>query len=189
MKRGSVLGLIALAAGTIVAGTHTGDATIATATLAANAQKGAYKVICSKAPTGSGTNNAVFSVLAPDGSRLLDATQNVAYTGGHLAFTISNRTSVDSIVGDSFTINVIDGSGLAVLVDKTHVDGSNIADSVLTDDVDTGALGATDNISYTAYVQGHFNRQALIFGGTDTAADHEARLRAVGIVLKDNIAY
>jgi len=289
IKRGSVLGLIALAVGTIVVGDNTGDATIAPATLATNAQLGNYKVICNKAPNkplavgaitpsatntgdaaiatavlatnaqlgtykincittvsqagaddavfsvfapdgsrladatqgveyagghleftisdatavdsvvgdtyiiavavGASANDAVFSVFAPDGRRLVDAIQHVAYAGGHVVFTISNATAVDSIVGDSYTIPVIAGSGLAVLVNSVNKDGSNLADSVLSDDVDTGAAGATTNITYAAYIQGHFNRKALIFGGADTAAVHEDRLRDVGIVLKDNIAY
>ena len=190
VKRGSVLGLTNLAVGTIVkTATNTGDPVIATAALAINAQKGAYEAICNKAASAGGANNAVFSVFAPDGSRLADATQNVAYTGGHLTFTIPIVTAVDSIVGDSFTINVIAGSGLAVIVNKANVDGSNLADCILSDDVDTGAADATVDVTYAAYTQGHFNRKALIFGGADTAADHEARLRDVGIVLKDNIAY
>jgi len=190
VKRGSVLGLITLAVGTIVTTeTNTGDPIIATVTLAANAQKGAYKVICNKAPTAGGANNAVFSVFAPDGSRLADTVQNVAFAGGHLAFKVAVVTAVDSIVGDSFTINVIAGSGLAVLVNKTSVDGSNLADSILSDDVDTGAVGETANIPYAAYTSGHFNRNALIFGTANTAADHEDRLRDLGIILKDNIAY
>ena len=190
VKRGSVLGLITFAIGTIVPTVgNTGDAAIATATLAANVQKGAYKVVCNKAPSGGGANNAVFSVFAPDGSRLADATQNVAYAGGHLGFKVTVATAVDSIVGDSFTINVIAGSGLAVIVNKANVDGSNVADSILSDDVDTGAPDATTDITYVAYSAGYFNRKALIFGGSDTAADHEDKLRDVGIVLKDNITY
>jgi len=189
VKRGSVLGLITLAVGTIVAGDNTGDPTIATATLAANAQKGAYKVICNKAPTAGGANDAMFSVFAPDGSRLADAVQDVAYAGGHLAFKVAVVTAVDSVVGDSYTISVIASSGLAVLVNKANFDGSNLADCVLSDDVDTGAVGSTTDITYTAYSAGHFNRAALIFAATNTAADHEDRLRDVGIVLKDNIAY
>lgn len=190
VKRGSVLGLIALAVGTIIkTEANTGDPVIASATLVANAQKGAYKVICNKAPSGGGANNAVYSVFAPDGSRLADATQNVNYAGGHLVFKVPVVTAVDSIIGDSFTINVIAGSGLAVLVNKTAVDGSNLADSILSDDVDTGAVGTTTDVTYAAYVSGHFNRNALIFGTANTAADHEERLRDLGIILKDNIAY
>jgi len=190
VKRGSVLGLITLAVGTIVKTVaNTGDPVIATATLAANAQKGAYRVTCITAPTAGGANNAVFSVFAPDGPRLADVVQNVNYAGGHLVFKVPVVTAVDSIVGDSFTINVIAGSGLAVIVDKTAVDGSSLADSILSDDVDTGAVGTTDDIPYAAYTSGHFNRNALTFAAGNTAADHEDRLRDVGIVLKDNIAY
>lgn len=57
------------------------------------------------------------------------------------------------------------------------------ADAILTDDVDTGGLGAPV-VTTTAYVSGVFNRSALIFGGEDTAEDHEETLRTKGIYLK-----
>lgn len=82
-------------------------------------------------------------------------------------------------------LGIITASGLAVKVDSTKSDGSQTADCILTDDIDTtGASLAT-----TAYSAGTFNRKALIFGGTDTATLHETRLRELGIHLRDNISY
>lgn len=81
-------------------------------------------------------------------------------------------------------VGIITASNLAVKVDSSKNDGSQTADSILTDDVDT--TGAT-NVVATAYSSGLFNRRALLFGGTDTAAKHETRLRELGIFLKDNI--
>jgi len=82
-------------------------------------------------------------------------------------------------------LGIITASGLAVKVDSTQTDGSQTANCILTDDVDT-----TDgNVVTTAYSSGTFNRSALVFGGADTAATHETRLRELGIYLKDNIPY
>ncbi|MBE3586562.1 MAG: head decoration protein [Thermoanaerobacter sp.] len=86
-------------------------------------------------------------------------------------------------------LGIITASGLAVPVNSANTDGSQSADCILTDDVDTGDAGATTNVVATAYSSGLFNRKALIFGGTDTAANHETRLRELGIFLKDNIPY
>lgn len=83
-------------------------------------------------------------------------------------------------------LGIITATGLAVKVDKSKADGSEKANCILTDDVDTGSAG---NVVATAYSSGMFNRKALIFGGDDTAADHELRLRELGIFLKDNIPY
>jgi len=74
-------------------------------------------------------------------------------------------------------------TGLAVKVDSTKTGGVESADCILTDDVDTTA-GA---VASTAYSSGLFNRNALIFGGTDTAAKHEKTLRTLGIYLKENL--
>jgi hypothetical protein len=82
-------------------------------------------------------------------------------------------------------LGIITATGLAVPVNSTNTDGSQVADSILADDVDTTG----GNVVAEAYVSGHFNRKALIFGGTDTAANHETRLRELGIFLSDNIPY
>ncbi|WP_217562771.1 head decoration protein [Paenibacillus sp. GbtcB18] len=86
-------------------------------------------------------------------------------------------------------VGVITASGLAVPVNSTATDGSEQADSILTDSIDTGATGATKNVVATAYSSGSFNRKALKFGGTDTADKHETHLRALGIFMKDVLDY
>lgn len=93
------------------------------------------------------------------------------------------------IVKRGTVLGVITDGGLAVPVDSSKTDGSQTAFAILADDVDTGEAGATQNIVAEAYVSGHFNRKALIFGGTDTADKHETRLRELGIFLSDNLAY
>ena len=160
--------------------------TVGAATAADSAVGDTYTITV--APGNVKQNDAVFSVLAPDGSRLDDATQGVEYAGGHLTFTVGAATAADSAVGDTYTITVAPGSGRAVMVDKTKVDGGQIADCVLATEVDTGTTTPAD-VYAEAYSSGHFNRKALIVATGDTAAGHEAELRGKGIFLSDNISY
>lgn len=89
------------------------------------------------------------------------------------------------VVKRGTVLGIVTATGLAVPVDNAQADGSEVADCILVEDVDT-----TDgDIVAEAYRTGHFNRQALIFGGDDTAADHEGTLRKLGIYLSDNISY
>lgn len=74
-------------------------------------------------------------------------------------------------------------SGLAVVVDSGATTGSQNADSILTDDVDT----TLSDVVATAYSSGLFNRNAIFVGGSDTAEKHETQLRKMGIYLKDNL--
>lgn len=82
-------------------------------------------------------------------------------------------------------LGIVTASGKGKKVDSTAADGSEIADCILTDEIDTTA----GDVVTSAYISGEFNRGALIFGGTDDAADHEATLRTKGIFLKDVQAY
>lgn len=75
-------------------------------------------------------------------------------------------------------------SGQYKVVNSANLDGSQDADCILADDVDT-----TESVVAVAYTSGHFNRKALVFGGSDTADTHEARLRELGIFLSDNVSY
>ena len=75
-------------------------------------------------------------------------------------------------------------SGQYVVVNSANTDGSENADCILADDVDTAT-----SVVAVAYTSGHFNRKALVFGGSDTADTHEARLRELGIFLSDNVSY
>jgi hypothetical protein len=86
-------------------------------------------------------------------------------------------------------VAVITASGLAKPVDRSKADGTQIPFGILTDTVDTGSGAALTDYKTTAYVTGLFNSKALIFGGTDTVAHHEAKLRDSGIHLKENLAY
>lgn len=78
-------------------------------------------------------------------------------------------------------IGIITASDKGKLCDSTAADGSEVAKYVLADDVDA----SEGDVVAQCYQSGEFNREALIFGGTDTASDHEDTLRKYGILLKD----
>jgi len=82
-------------------------------------------------------------------------------------------------------IGIITASKKAKKADSTSADGSQSANCILTDDIDT----TSGDVTTSAYSSGLFNRDALVFGGADTAANHEATLRLNGIFLKDVQAY
>lgn len=87
------------------------------------------------------------------------------------------------VVKRGTVLGIITATGLAIPVNSANTDGSETAHSILAEDVDTTG----GNVVAEAYVSGLFNRQALTFGGTDTADVHEGKLRELGIFLKDNI--
>lgn len=53
--------------------------------------------------------------------------------------------------------------------------------AILADDVDASAADAEAMV----FLAGHFNEEALTFGGDDTAADHRDALRDLGIYLSN----
>lgn len=132
------------------------------------------------------SNGGTFSVVGPDGAALANAVVGTPYEGA-INFTINDGVT-DFAVGDIFTIAVSAASGNYVLVNSAILDGRQTPDCILTDETATGGEGATDTVVAVAYSSGLFNRNALVFGGTDEAADHEDRLRELSIILKDNIA-
>jgi hypothetical protein len=82
-------------------------------------------------------------------------------------------------------IGLLTTGGKGKVVDSSKSDGTQTADCILTDDIDTSSA----DVVTSAYISGEFNRSALIFGGTDVVAAHEATLRQKGIFLKDVQAY
>jgi hypothetical protein len=82
-------------------------------------------------------------------------------------------------------LGIATSTSLAYPVDKSKVDGSQVAKFIATDTIDT----TNGNVKTTAYESGLFNSNALIFGGTDVVADHKDKLRELGIFLKENQAY
>lgn len=96
-----------------------------------------------------------------------------------------NVKSGQGVLKRGTVLGIITATDLAVTVNSASADGSQSANCILTDDVDTTAA----NVVTTAYSSGTFNGKALIFGGTDTVTNHHTRLRELGIYLKDNISY
>lgn len=93
------------------------------------------------------------------------------------------------VISRGSVLGIVTTTGLAKLVDSTKTDGTEKANCIATDTIDTGDETATDDVKTTAYTSGLFNKAALTYGGTDTAANHELRLRELGIYLKESISY
>lgn len=73
------------------------------------------------------------------------------------------------------------GMYIVAPVDSTKSDGSQKPFAVLADpEVDAN----NSDVRATGYVGGEFNREALIFGGTDTIVTHELALNNIGIFTK-----
>jgi len=189
LARGTVLGISAVGSITSAAksGGNTGGGSIGSLGISTpNALTGIYKIIC----TAIGTP-AVFSVTNPASTVIGSATAGVAYSNG-IMFTVT-ASGTAFAVGDEFDITVPAGNGLAKIVVAANSDGSQYADCILSDSVDT----TNGSVATEAYVSGSFNRQALIFGSTDTYATvvagdgkyHEQHLRGLGIFLSDKIVY
>lgn len=79
-------------------------------------------------------------------------------------------------------VGLITASKLCVIVDTTNADGSEVPYAILTDDIDT--TGELVDVVTTSYKSGSFQKNNLIFGGTDTSATHKELLRDKNIYLK-----
>lgn len=71
-----------------------------------------------------------------------------------------------------------------VKCDSTANDGSQAGACILAEDIDATSA----DVVCTGYFQGEFNENAVLFGGTDTAATHRAALLAKKIVLRGSVA-
>ncbi|UHA74470.1 head decoration protein [Paenibacillus sp. 481] len=77
-------------------------------------------------------------------------------------------------------LGIITLENKATLVDSIKTDGSQTAVAILADDVDATLA---DKVALI-YLTGEFNRDELLFGGTDTADKHKQALRNIGIFIK-----
>ncbi len=75
-----------------------------------------------------------------------------------------------------------DGTWICTIVDSAATDEAAKVPVGILADIEVDATKAQQRA--TAYVQGEFNRDALIFGGTDTIAKHEAALNDAKIYTK-----
>jgi hypothetical protein len=186
LARGTVLGIAAEGSITSakVAG-FIGGGSIGSLSFTPVAESGVYTVACTTAAT-------TFAVTAPAGESLGNATAGTAFSAGGIGLTIT-ATGTAFAVGDTFQVTVLVLTGQVNIVNSANIDGSQYADCILCDTVNT----ANGVVVAEAYVSGSFSRQALVFGGTDTYATvvagdsktHEAHLRLNGIFLSDKILY
>jgi len=84
------------------------------------------------------------------------------------------------------TVLGLNEDGTCAPVDSEADDGSEAPYAILAAGV---ATDETLMSAAEAYFTGVFNAKALIFGGDDTIALHEAALRALGIHVKTNVPY
>ena len=113
--------------GTADAG-NTGNGAMTAVTGGQAAKRGVYTVACITAATNGGT----FQVRDPDGNLLQNAVLPgtsggaVAYESEQINFTLTDAAT-DFVVGDTFTVEIAKGDGVAVALDLAAVDGSQIA--------------------------------------------------------------
>ncbi len=159
----------------------TGNGTIGTITLSADAIPGTYVLKCTAAATNGGT----FSVVGPDGDSLADATVGTAFTSSQVNFTITDG-STDFIVGDLFNVAVFNqlAGGKVVAWDPTAVDGRHRVAGVLYGAVDASLADVAGVIvSRDAEV----TKSLLQWGAAITAAQKASAyldLAARGIVAR-----
>lgn len=76
----------------------------------------------------------------------------------------------------------LDGDGKFAIVDSSGTVTDVVA--ILAEDVDA----TSGDVATAGYFTGEFNKNAVIFGGTDSADDHLDAARARGIFFKDTVA-
>lgn len=131
-------------------------------------------------------NSGVFSVTAPDGTVLPNATVGVAYDH-QIKGTIADG-GVDFIVGDGFTVTIAAGSAKYVALDFTKHDGSEVAVNILADR--TFIPANTDVVAPALIRHGVVVEEALIWpaGATDNQkAAALALLATHGITTKPQV--
>lgn len=174
LQRGTVLGQQTIGAATATAGTNTGNGTISAVNVLAYSLVGTYKLTALSATS--------FSVLAPNGTRLADATVGTAYAD-QIGFTITAGATA-FVAGDSFSVAVAAGSGNYVQSVKTATDGSQYPTAILADYADASA-GA---VATGAYLMGEFNQNAITYDASWTVAALMPLLRTLGIYLKASVS-
>lgn len=85
---------------------------------------------------------------------------------------------------DPGAVLALDANGEGVLVDSADAEPSvQTPFAILAHAVDASVVSAEAIV----YLSGEFNELALTFGGADTADDHRAKLRKLGIMLDKNV--
>lgn len=93
----------------------------------------------------------------------------------------------ETITAGSYTrgtvLGRISASDKCQICDSAAVDGSGDIYAILAEDTDASSGDVVAPVWYT----GEFNKSALTFGGTDTAATRKQDARNVGIFFKDTV--
>lgn len=129
-------------------------------------------------------NGGVFSVTAPDGTRLANATVGSAYAS-QIGFTIADGTSADFVVGDSFTVTVSGADvGKYDCLNLTAVNGLQNAAAILFNTTDATAADTKVTVTDAAC---EVNGSELIYpvGATlNQKAAINLQLEALGIKVR-----
>ena len=177
----SLLGKELLAVGDVVIGTNTGNGVLSGFALAAGgpAKIGNYEVTCIAAATNSGT----FKIVDPDGITIGTMVVGETPIVGGITFTIADGAA-DFVIGDTFTLPVEAGSGKLLLSLAAAVDGSQVPYAIATEAVNAAATDVTTSV----WITGSFAEENITFGTGHTADSVRDQLRALGIILRSNLA-
>ena len=178
--RGSVLGKITLGAATVAADPgNTGDGAAGAVTLGSKAKAGDYLVECVEAVNGA----ARFQVTDPDGDRLADLVEAVAYDTEHIKLTVADADT-EFVAGDKFTVTVPDGSGKYLLSLAAAVDGSQHPQGILVNDTDA-SLADAEALMYTS---GDYAAESLTIGAGHTVQSVREALAPRGLRIVNTMA-
>lgn len=130
-------------------------------------------------------NGGLFSVTAPNGTRLADATVGVAYNGTHVKFTIADGAT-DFVIGDGFNLTAVISGGTAeanpICVELPAVCAALLAHAVV------GGPGTTkqDAIDWRETINSDrlipVDNYARVMDGTQTVEeDAAARVMGIGV--------
>lgn len=87
------------------------------------------------------------------------------------------------VVTRGTVLGEITATGCMCIVNSANTDGSNKLYAIAADGVDA-TLGIQP---VPIYITGEFNKNALVFGGTDTSATHLDYAKQIGIYFKSNV--
>jgi hypothetical protein len=174
LTAGAVLGRINTAVGTPAYGDNTGDGTIGTISLGAQATGGIYNLICT---TGGSGTAARFTLTDPLGNVISTVIASGSQqTTTHLVFTITAGT-VAFAIGDVITVPVLAGN--YKLSASAASDGSAIPVAILLTDADASSA----SVEALILVAGAVNSRSLTFGTGHSAGTVVDPLRIRGIHL------
>jgi hypothetical protein len=164
-------------AGTISAGSNTGNGTATLYQTMEGVQTGTYTLACTAAASNAGT----FSVTAPDGTALANLTVATRYTNAGLDLLIADG-GTDFIVGDTFTIAVTRGKVKGW--DPSNTDGSGAVYGILWDAVDASSA---DKLGTAIVADAEVNFAELAWDSDVDASEKEtarAALAGLGIICR-----